>query len=283
MKKIIFSLLFLIISFPVFSSDSVNCFVEQVVAGELDPHFGEGCVLVVRTQESRLLGLVNRDAECATDSSVAALEALRRTWISVDRSGLGRIKNKKDLKFLRNEINKRATYYEWDGVIGSELSVSSEKTEKLLSSGLVIVEKLGREMEKNEIGGNAAAIERYSKIQSDPRLSLRDVVRQLLYSKGGGEYLEEVSVEDIFENDNFEDNLEEAAFDLIPGQDQDSWTEFRGKLIDTLFDLGRDNDDARYVFLKGKLGGYNNYSTSFIAVHNRRTAELVVLIQGYSE
>ncbi|MBI3018609.1 MAG: hypothetical protein HYY61_01775 [Deltaproteobacteria bacterium] len=277
MKKIVLSLLFLGISFPVFSSDSVNGFVEQVAAGELDPYFGDACVVVLRTQENRLLGLVNRDIECTTDSSVAALEALRWKWISVDRSGLDRIRNKRDLKFLREEINKKAMYYEWDGVIDSELSVSFEK-----------VETLGRKMMREEIGGNAGALELYTKVQYDPRtgLSLRDVIRQLLYVET--EYLEDVSVLDLPGSDG---ELKKAAFALIPSkfipEDQDPWAKFRKKLTDTLIDLAsettRDENERRYLFFDGELGGRDNYSAYFIAVYNRRTSEVVILIQGYSE
>ena len=113
---------------------------------------------------------------------------------------------------------------------------------------------------------------------------MKDAIRRLIYVKDGSEYLEEVSVDEVPANDK---GLEEATFKLIPSEDRDGWTEFRGDLTGTLIDLSREttryDKEWRYEFFEGALGGRDNYSTKFIATYDKSTYEVIILIQGYAE
>lgn len=284
MTKIIFSLLFLIISMPVFSAD-LKLFLEQVVTGELDPSFGgEACVFVVRTPEERLLGLVNRDENCVKLTS--RLEGDRRKWISVADESLKRIKNKKDLKVLREAVETNATYYNWDGMY-DVYSLSYENRKKVESPGLRQLKELGKRMEKEEIGGNAGSTSLYRNLRYSENLNLEEALEQLIYADANANsfWLEEVKVSEITTGD--ESDLEQAAQELIPSEDMDSWTEFRGKLTDTLTTLANTTSGTkwkyrRYEFLKG-IKGADEYSVHFIAVLDVDTDELIVLEQGITE
>src|SRR3989338_4112848 len=93
MKRIIFSLLFLIISLPVFSEDKV-------------------------------LGLVAADDDCYSDEEY--LRSLRGKWISVAASRLTKIKENKVIEVLKG-FDPESFYVWWDGGVDSELPVSFEK------------------------------------------------------------------------------------------------------------------------------------------------------------
>ena len=260
--------------------------------GEIDPYeVGDACILMVRTSEEKVLGLVAADDDCYSDEEY--LRSLRGKWISVAASRLTKIKENKVIEVLKG-FDPESFYVWWDGGVDSELPVSFEKIkekERVSSPGLRIVQELGQKMVQDHIGGNAGELEVYAHVQYDPlRLSLEDVVRQLVYAKENAQYLEEISIRGVNDGDDFEKDLEEAAFDLIPEKDQDSWTRFRTEMVSIFFSLelpARDHDcpdyPSRYVFFRGTLGLGKEYLDSFIAVYDHKTSEVVILIQGYSE
>ncbi|HBQ20891.1 MAG: hypothetical protein A2Z91_08560 [Deltaproteobacteria bacterium GWA2_38_16] len=284
MKKIVFSLLFLIISLPVFSAENREIqkgFVEDMYLGEMDPFVvGDACILNVRT-EDKLYGLVQADDSCYGKEQ--ELKSLKGKWISISNSHLTTIDNKEAIRVLK-EFDSEPFYLWWDGELDQVLTVSFEKAKKLKSPGLEKLRELGKKMLNEEIGGNAANVSLFKWVAFESPLSLKDAIRNLIYAEDGSEYLEEVSVYDVPANDK---SLEEAAFKLIPSEDRDGWTEFRGELTDVLIDLSRETTryekEWRYIFFSGGLGGAFDYSTSFIAVFDRATDEVIILVQGYSE
>src|SRR3989338_6449156 len=191
MKKGIFSLLFLTLAMPVFSATPIeftNGVVKEVYLGEMDPFVvGDACILTVRTSEGKVYGLVNTDDSCYEKSE--ELQALEGKSIAVSSSHLTTIDNKDAIKVLK-EFDSEPFYLWWDG----EVDLSFQQVKKINSKGLRRLEKLGKQMLNEEIGGDAANIPLFQGVKFPDTLSLKNVIYKLIYA---AEYLENVTVSEV--------------------------------------------------------------------------------------
>ncbi len=282
MKKIILSMLLVLVAVPTFALVPFKGFVEQVVVGELDPHVvGDSCILMVRTPNEKLVGLVNQDFESCQQGE--SLEDLKWKWVSVLPESTEKIKDKDVLKTLRENLDKNATYLSWNGE-RSVLDLQSSKIKRVTSEDLKPLAKLGRKLVKEEIGGNAGALDLHRADSWSGQLTSEDILRQLLYSKGGGEFLEEVTIETVGVNRDELDSAVENIVSQDSGANLVGHTKFRENLLNSLVKLTQNQLKRDFFeFFTGSLGGRDNYSTNFLAVLDGYTGEWVILIQGYSE
>jgi len=276
MKKLILTLSLLgCVSWAQAEPIEIKGTVDGIFAGEMDSFkLGDILIFFVRNgADNKRYGLVDFDDEFYYYNGDFEKEFLNK-WVMIDRTHLASITDEETLRIL-NKYDENAVYLQLHSYeFVQRLPVAYQKTEKIRSDAIHLVQILGHDLAKNNIGGSAGFTEIYHVQSKDAALSNTDVLRELVYNHIEPRELEFIN---IFGISSERDAIRTAVDKLLYLKNERSEA-FKGHFSDLLEALVTSRPELE--FFSGTFADPSGYETSLLSMLDPKSGEYILIFQG---